>query len=350
VEEELDLTPIKFQWAEKWNELKCIQLGFEQLKDESDNAFDRRKQITAQHFSRDDIMTLAKDEISHHGGGPIPPSSRLWATLPPGATPQGLHLTSHLNANLIESHPDARNIVAQIIFRTLSYLADLSTTDPRAAGAANSIWHSLRTDSIRANPAGDEQLPDSVGPSLFTHPDVLRDAFATLQLDRTSTSTSYRQLWFLDRIMAYGTLWVGRYLPAPAGCIRLPPRENRPKLNDSMNTILGRQMALQFLSSMLALQAGYDDDDGRQRLPNEHTAVNVSSLTYFAYLNSRDTWSGEADERRARELVAVFDVDGPCTVATPFVPDWEMLPRPGIRGMSVCWVVEGPVVTGEKDG
>ncbi len=37
-------------------------------------------------------------------------------------------------------------------------------------------------------------------------------------------------------------------------------------------------------------------------------------------------------------------------MATPFVPDWEMLPRPGIRGMSVCWVVEEALVASKEDG
>ncbi len=344
VEDELDLNPIKLQWEEMWNQLKCIQVGIERLKGESDDAFGQRKRITAQHFSRRDIMRLAKAEISHHGGPIIPHDSPLWAGLPPGATPQGLRITAHLNANLIESHPNARRTVAQIIFQTLNYLFGLSASDPRAAGAANSIWHSVRTDSVRAKAAESDQLPDSVGSALFTHADVLRDAFATLQLDRDSANGGYRQLWFVDRIMTHGTLWVGRYVPAPAYCPKKPARNLRPEAASS--TILSRQMTVQFFTTMssMALYSGV----GAPRLPTEHTSVNASSLTYRAYLVSRDTWSVEADEKRARELVAVFDVDGPCTVATPFVPDWEVLPRPGIRGMSVCWVVEEAVIASKE--
>ena len=341
VEDELDLTPIKLQWEEKWNQLKCIQLGFERLKGESDEAFDQRKRITAQHFSRGDIMSFAKAEISRHGS-PILHDSPLWASLPPGATQQGLHITAHLNANLIESHADARHTVTQIIFRTLDYLFDLSASDSRAAGAANSIWHSLRTDSLRAN--GADELPDSVGPALFTQAGVLRDAFATLQLDRDDADGGYRQLWFVDRIMTHGTLWVGRYVPAPAYCPKMPARNLQ--LQAASSTILSRQMTLQFFTTMSTMAP--HSGDNVPRLPTEHTSVNASSLTYFAYLVSRDTWSAEADEQRARELVAVFDVDGPCTVATPFVPDWEVLPRPGIRGMSVCWVVEEAVAASKE--
>ena len=343
VEGELDLTPIKLQWEEKWNELKCIQLGFERLEGESGEALDHRKRIIAQYFSRSDIRRLATAEVSHHGGS-IPNDSPLWAGLPPGVTQQGLHITAHLNANLIQSHPDARHIVAQIIFRTLEYLFDLSASDPRAASAANSIWHSIRTDSVRSN--GADELPDSVGPALFTQADVLRDAFATLQLDRDDTNGGYRQLWFIDRIMTQGTLWIGRYIPAPAYCPKTPARNLHPQAASS--TILSRQLTLQFFTTLssMVLHTG----DQAPRLPSENTSINSSSLAYFAYLVSRDAWSAEADEKRARELVAVFDVDGPCTVATPFVPDWEMLPRPGIRGMSVCWVVEEALVASKEDG
>lgn len=48
----------------------------------------------------------------------------------------------------------------------------------------------------------------------------------------------------------------------------------------------------------------------------------------------------EGEETRARELTSIFNVDGPCVVATPFNVDWEVLPRPDLRSMSVCWVVE----------
>lgn len=38
--------------------------------------------------------------------------------------------------------------------------------------------------------------------------------------------------------------------------------------------------------------------------------------------------------------MSASDVDGPCLVATPYNPDWEILPRPELRSMSVCWVLE----------
>lgn len=54
------------------------------------------------------------------------------------------------------------------------------------------------------------------------------------------------------------------------------------------------------------------------------------------------------EEAHARDLVSVFDVDGPCLITIPHNGDWEMLPRPALRSMSVCWVVE-PVARTKQD-
>ena len=52
---------------------------------------------------------------------------------------------------------------------------------------------------------------------------------------------------------------------------------------------------------------------------------------------------------RRRQMVAAFDVDAPCLVATPFDSDMERLPRPEDRSMSVCWIVERIDREQEKD-
>ena len=44
---------------------------------------------------------------------------------------------------------------------------------------------------------------------------------------------------------------------------------------------------------------------------------------------------------RVIERVSVFDVDGPCLVATPYDAEMERLPRPKIRSMRTAWIVEG---------
>ena len=48
----------------------------------------------------------------------------------------------------------------------------------------------------------------------------------------------------------------------------------------------------------------------------------------------------KAEERRKRQLVTTFDVDGPCKVAIPFNYDWEWFPHLFLRTTSVYWVVE----------
>ena len=55
---------------------------------------------------------------------------------------------------------------------------------------------------------------------------------------------------------------------------------------------------------------------------------------------NRDYHSASGERRRKETLLSTFDVDGPCQVATPYNPDWEVLPRPKLRSMRVCWVVE----------
>jgi hypothetical protein len=71
------------------------------------------------------------------------------------------------------------------------------------------------------------------------------------------------------------------------------------------------------------------------------------NLILFMEDLNRKVDSHKNDEAPARDLVSTFDVDGPCLVAIPHNGDWEILPRPGLRSMSVCWVVE--LVTRAKE-
>jgi len=48
----------------------------------------------------------------------------------------------------------------------------------------------------------------------------------------------------------------------------------------------------------------------------------------------------EGYERRAKELMSTFNVDGPRVVATPYNPAWEIPPHSGTRSTSTCRVVE----------
>jgi hypothetical protein len=105
---------------------------------------------------------------------------------------------------------------------------------------------------------------------------------------------------------------------------------------DKGSTILSRQFNVQLHNTMSAMFVSIGDyEDAKPKRP-EDGSVTASTVTYFYWLLTSGVWTPEADDKRAQELVAVFDVGGSCTVATPFVPDWEILSRPGIRGMSVC--------------
>jgi len=48
----------------------------------------------------------------------------------------------------------------------------------------------------------------------------------------------------------------------------------------------------------------------------------------------------ELQHKKLSHRMAVFVVDGPCTVATLFDSDIERLPRPAIRSLDLSWIVE----------
>ncbi|OCL09006.1 hypothetical protein AOQ84DRAFT_376237 [Glonium stellatum] len=52
-----------------------------------------------------------------------------------------------------------------------------------------------------------------------------------------------------------------------------------------------------------------------------------------------DTTS-EKTEIRLRDLRAIFDVDGPCNILTPYDPVLERLPRPEARSMEISWILK----------
>jgi len=117
-------------------------------------------------------------------------------------------------------------------------------------------------------------------------------------------------------------------------------------------TIVGRQLVLQMFTGLVKSQRPNVSPSSQSSHPSTtqddpESYIDDSSVTFFAYVLSRGIWSAEAEDHRVRTLASVFDVDGPCTVVTPFNSDWERLPHPDIRGMSCCWVVE-PLVTEEE--
>ncbi|KAH0441426.1 hypothetical protein CcaCcLH18_01989 [Colletotrichum camelliae] len=372
--------PNETELAETWHAMKSLHVSVTPIKGESEAAFRSRDDAATRQFTNYDIMNKAMWEIFQHGD--VPHDSTVWS----GMDPTGINCTADLDVEDLEADPVAKRKLAGIIFFILASLHKLSFRNSQAAGVANSIWQSLRVDYTKT---GSSELPDTVCDELFTHKDVLLDSSSTIQLHK-GPGKSYLQLWFIDRIMQHGTLWVGRYeqvlshLPSGDSSSLSDPEssstreqdidreleeneenEENEEISDSLQSsastasteansaampnILQRQRVRYMISRMAdrafmsdAEEATLSSEEAKSS-PEEATSsawLNIGSMAYFGEFASRDIWTAQADEARARDLVSVFDVDGPCTIATPFNAEWEVLPSPILRSMSSCWVVE----------
>lgn len=325
--------------------MKCLRVIIDRQKDESRDDFITRKRLIGQHFSKQSVMDQALWEIFRHGS--VASDSSVWQ----GINSAGTQLKARLLADRVEAVPEMQRIVAEIFFAILRYLHSLSTS--LSTGVANSIWQSIRTDVVdKPVPSENKDLPDFVGVELFDHPDVLQAPFKTLQLDK-NRGGSYHQVWIIDRIMEHGELWVGKYNRAchvPPGFYenKSRPAEEYSQQQDTTgpstelkskvpDTIIRRQLKrrlLATLSSSLEDTSGYEDSEDRM------SDFDITSWAWYEEVLRRDLFTPEAEEARVRQLASTFNVDGPCVVATPFNTDWEVLPHPDLRSMSVCWVVD----------
>ncbi|KXH34177.1 hypothetical protein CSIM01_07179 [Colletotrichum simmondsii] len=339
VDDIIDLSTLKYQYADVWHMMKCLQITVDRQKEESIDEFSRRKCLVAQHFSRKYVMGQAKLEIIHHGAIAI--DSSIWG----GLDARGVQVEMYLDAYRVEAEPEMQRLVAEIFFAILRYLRGLSTT--QSLGVANSIWQSIRTDAVDES---QPYLPDSVGELLFEHPAVLATPFRTLQLDKDRRG-GYFQAWIVDRIMQEGFVFVGRYDSAPN--VQLvgvrPNRDLGEEESIEQNnghlpgTIIQRQLVRRILGTVCS--TGLEGNPG---LPEaRETEIVPSSIAWGIEALKRDLFTPETEQARTQQLVSIFDVDGPCLIATVFNSDWEVLPRPEIRSMSTCWVIE-PVKAVEK--
>lgn len=346
-----------------WHQMMCLSIIVDRQEGESSQSYNWRKQKAKRHFMRPEISRVARREIFVHGH--LPKDSTAWADL----DTSGTSCVCDLDASRVKSDPATRHKVAGMVFIILAYLNNMARDDPQAAGVANSIWQSVRADY-----AEDSQmmLPDIVSNELFMYEGVLLNSFGALQLDKTAEG-SLRQVWFIDRIMRHGKLWIGSYKRCIGSYKRAQKVEERteqsPKHDLSTGEeeheastsemggkrpvivsaasstgarprlrghgIIHRQQVRQVLSKMLDY-SDFMTSGGK----DESTHFGVGSLLNFVELSFRETWTAEAEEARVRDLVSVFDVDGPCMVATPYNGEWESLPHPPLRSMSTCWVVE----------
>ncbi|KAK6840886.1 hypothetical protein PG987_001746 [Apiospora arundinis] len=346
VDSMLDLSILKFQYAELWQSIKCVRVATYPGKEESDADFKARQaryEAIGRRLGRVEVMGAALRELLHHGT--IEPGSSIWD----GLDSTGVQVTAILDAYWIESEAAMQDIVAKIVFGILRYLHSLST--PQSIGVANSIWQSLRVDVVdKPYGSGARDLPDTVGDELFTHPDVVKAPFHALQLDK-SRDGSYHQVWLIDRIMYQGFVWTGTYRHARNVPNESPPSdeedlgEDKPPQAGDFKNIIDRQFQRHLLATMCVTM------DQGDAMDSTETIVNSGTITYLCELLAPGgCFTAEAERDRRKELVGVFDVDGPCIVATPFNHDWEVLPHPNLRSMSVCWVMEPVKKLGLNDG
>ncbi|KAF5239897.1 hypothetical protein FAUST_4666 [Fusarium austroamericanum] len=344
---------------------------------------------------------------------------------------------SSVSPEFIESNPEARRQLVEIIFSILRHIHSLSDIDDRAQGVADSIWQSIRSAFISL------PLPDNVGPALFDHSHVQVYDWDVLQLDHSVDNTSYNQLWFVERIMTDGALWVGRYtrcsqsrrneefrqilqseegnkaihsrhvyeallsqefrvalrtadvqklLRSEEAREALESEETRellrsedvrnaleldtickllhwdeaefddisdliqklskdktrrpdkvrsqssddasvtPKTVRLPESIMDRQLSYELIANIVQSRIESDTSIGLAEMRNNVPLVAASLLGLV--------WNAEVEANRLRRCVSVFDVHGPCIVATPFEFDLEVLPHSKVRHLSRCWVVE----------
>ncbi|KAJ8106869.1 hypothetical protein OPT61_g9257 [Boeremia exigua] len=341
VDKEIDFFPMKLKWADKWNDLKSWHIGVRKQDGESDEQNDHRKKVITHRFMEPAVGRQAHQEFARHGH--IPDNSTIWD----GIDHRGVHVDRVLISKHFKCVPKVRNTVTEVIFDILRYIITISDDRCYAQGLADSIWHSIRVDQV-----GKVELPDQVTNALFLHEDVISQPYNTLQLHEDKEQR-LSQLWFAERIMNHGSLWCGRYIrsgrqyPAkPAASARhLETSEAGPSSLSGPSqmtgattpqarpqTILERAATRAMLCAELnSLLVTHND---------EYSKSEIYPLMAFMEIVVKDSWSSSAEDRRESTLVSTFDVDGPCTVATPYNPNWEVLPRPELRNMSTCWVVE----------
>lgn len=204
---------------------------------------------------------------------------------------------------------------------------------------ANSIWQSIRVDELfKPGPIlSSNDLPDDVG-DLIIRDELIQNPWQLFQLEHDRNG-SYYQVWLIDRIMQYGSVWVGHYLKRDCDSENfkgkteplVPSSIETPESSQEVvpyreKTILQKQFLKQIMASMLK--------------PIKRDEIwGLGLLIGLICTSTTEVWSEEAEARRAQR-VSVFDVDGPCTIATPYDSDNERLPHSKDRSMSICWIVE----------
>ncbi|EUC40536.1 hypothetical protein COCMIDRAFT_30544 [Bipolaris oryzae ATCC 44560] len=337
VDREIDFTLVQSTWADAWESLRCWRLVIDRQKSETLEQYHARNATITQWFSRPGVSQRALKDFRQFGH--IPDNSAVWESV----DHRGVQVMRYIDCYRVKQVPEMQNLIARIIFDILRYTLTITEEGALARGLANSIWQSIRIDQV---PGSEDPLPDEVGDALFSHVDVLTRPFATLQLEETLDKT-FAQLWFVDRIMKTGKLWCGTYMP-PGGEDGIASHIDSSSQftaemesgvgrvfgkspTDTHVSIIDKQIRRQMFTMMLQGTSAVKKQPLHWRWP---------LVVLTEVVANRDYWSRRGERRRKETLLSTFDVDGPCQVATPYNPEWEILPRPTLRSMRVCWVVE----------
>jgi hypothetical protein len=337
VDREIDFTLVRSTWADAWESLRCWRILIDRQSSETLEQYHARNATIVQWISRTGVSQRALEVFQQFGY--IPDNSTIWESV----DHRGVQVMRYVDCLRVKQVPEMQDLIAQIIFDILRYTLTVSEEGALARGLATSIWQSIRIDQV---PGSKDPLPDEVGDALFDHVDVLTRPFATLQLEETLDKT-FAQLWFVDRIMETGRLWCGTYIPPSAeddtASDISSSSQSTPEINPGVGRVVGQSPSekpdsiinkqIQRHMITVALQS----TTSIERVPKNWR---WSYVVFTEIVANRDYWSACGEGRRKETLLSTFDVDGPCQVATPYNPEWEIFPRPKLRSMRVCWVVE----------
>jgi len=252
-------------------------------------------------------------------------------------------LTGMVNANIVRVTSEERDLIRHIIIGILRHLHDKGDR-----ALANSIWHSLRHDALPDHENGEpKNLPDDVGDLLLAE-ELLRNPWLLIDLD-CDRYDSFYQIWLLDRAIEEGFLWVGYYIDANGESLvktsEIPDNQVWPWLGRLRNILPFQNKDDQpakkesIMERRQLGQWGAGTAKAILLLGKNDTIYSGSFDSHNPDLDCFYTGGEETEAERFRK-VAVFDMDGPCLVATPFDSDKEWLPRPEDRSMDICWVIE----------
>ena len=243
--------------------------------------------------------------------------------------------------------------------------------DEREYGIADAIWNSVQNDSWAVDdrfkknddvPFSVRDFPDG-GDKSWARDDSTGNLCMSFNRDPTG---KIMQSWLVNRIMRDGCLWYGGL---DLGSVKEGAREKNTNGEENEQESRGEapsqsanqqgeeiqnedaevnlppgRLTQQRVTSILTLKA-FETMRAAGAKPERHISTDdPGSYVLLGYLASRDEAKHHQMELERR---AVFDVDGPSLVVTPYNTNMELLPRSETRAMSASWIVEQAELSGQ---